>query len=71
MPSTTGFITVGQAAAMLDVTRQRIHQLMKDKQIVGVIWMLERWAIPEAEVDRLAKERKKSTNNGNGKKKAA
>lgn len=64
----TGFLTVGQAALRLAVTRQRIHQLMKGRQLIGAIWMLQQWAIPEAEVNRLANERK---NNGNGKKKAA
>ena len=67
--ASTGFITVGQAAKALNISRQRVHQLIDDKQIKGVIWMLEKWAIPEAEVERVVKERKKS--NGNGKRKAA
>lgn len=48
-----GFLTVGQAAKQLEVTRQTIHQMMKDGRLRGQIWLLERWAIPEAEVERV------------------
>jgi len=53
----TGFLTVGQAAKRLAVSRQTIHQMMKDQRIRGAIWMLERWAIPEVEIERVAHER--------------
>lgn len=66
MPN-TGFITVGQAAKALKVSRQRIHQLITDKQINGVVWMLEKWAVPEAEIKRIQQQRKHSNGNGNRK----
>jgi len=53
----SGFLTVGQAAKRLKVTRQTVHQMIKDGRLRGAVWMLERWAIPEVEVDRVAKER--------------
>lgn len=48
-----GFLTVGQTAKRLGVSRQTVHQMMKDGRLRGAIWLLERWAIPEAEVERL------------------
>lgn len=66
--NSTGFITVGQASKRVGVTRQRIHQMIAEKQINGVIWMLERWAIPDAEIKRVCKERQAKPPNGNGKK---
>ena len=53
----TGFLTVGQTAKRLKVTRQTVHQMIRDGRLRGAVWMLERWAIPEVEVDRLAAER--------------
>ena len=53
----SGFLTVGQTAKRLKVTRQTVHQMIKDGRLRGAVWMLERWAIPEVEVDRIAKER--------------
>ena len=53
----TGFVTVAQAANRLGVTRQRIYQLMKEGKIRGGELILEHWAVPEVEVQRLEHER--------------
>jgi excisionase family DNA binding protein len=64
----TSFLTVSQAAASIGVTRQYIQQLI-DSEKIQAEWMLERWAIPLTEVNRIKRERQagspKSTN-GNG-----
>lgn len=60
----TTFLTVAQAATELNVTRQAV-QLMIEEQRIHALQILERWAIPVAEVKRIKKER------SNGKQKAA
>lgn len=55
-----GFQTVGQAAKEIGVSRQAIHQMIQDKRI-HAIWMLEQWAIPDAEIERVKEQREKST----------
>ena len=55
------FLTVGQAAKRLKVTRQAIHWMIKHEHIRGAVFMLERWAIPEVEVSRLEVERSKQS----------
>lgn len=53
----TGFVTVREAARKLNVSRQRIYQLIDEGQIHGSTQILEKLAIPEVEIDRLLKER--------------
>lgn len=47
-----GYQTVGQAAKAIGVSRQAIHQWI-DSGYIHAIWMLEQWAIHEAEVERI------------------
>lgn len=70
-PPTMGdFLTVSQAADEIGITRQAVQQLIDSERLYAV-WMLERWAIPAAEVKKYKreKEQKKATvtTNGNGK----
>jgi excisionase family DNA binding protein len=58
--SGNGFQTVGQAAKEIGVSRQAINQMIHDGRI-HAIWMLEQWAIPDAEVKRVREQREKST----------
>jgi excisionase family DNA binding protein len=60
----TTFLTVAQAAKELNLTRQAV-QLMIDEERIHALSILERWAIPVAEVKRVKKEKT------NGKRKAA
>lgn len=55
--SGTNFLTVSQVAEELDVSRQYVQQLI-DSDRLKAFWMLERWAIPESEVERFKDERK-------------
>lgn len=55
-----GFQTVGQAAKEIGVSRQAINQMIHDRRI-HAIWMLEQWAIPDAEVKRVKEQREKPT----------
>lgn len=55
-----GFQTVGQAAKEINVSRQAINQMIHDGRI-HAIWMLEQWAIPDTEVQRVKGQREKST----------
>lgn len=55
-----GYLKVGQAAKELDVTRQAIHQMIGDGRIHAV-WMLEQWAIHEAELKRVKEQRQKQS----------
>lgn len=48
------YLTVGQAAKTLGVSRQAVHQMINDKRL-SAIWMLERWAIFDAEIERVRK----------------
>ena len=61
----TTFLTVAQAADELKLSRQGV-QLMIDEGRLHALQILERWAIPAAEVKRIKKERA-----SNGKQKAA
>jgi excisionase family DNA binding protein len=54
-----GYKTVGQAAKVLDVSRQAVHQMIGDGRL-HAIWMLEQWAIHEAELQRVKEQREKS-----------
>ena len=63
----TTFLTVTQAAEELGISRQAV-QLMVDDKRIHALWIMERWAIPEAEVERIRAERKPVRN---GKQKAA
>lgn len=54
----SSFFTVSQAATAVGVSRQYIQQLI-DEGRVNAVWMLERWAIPESEVTRVKRERKR------------
>ena len=51
------FLTVSQVAVELDVTRQAVQLMIQEKRIQA-IWMLERWAIPATEVNRIKADRK-------------
>lgn len=55
-----GFQTVGQAAKEIGVSRQAINQMIHDGRI-HAIWMLEQWAIPDAEIGRVKEQREKPT----------
>jgi excisionase family DNA binding protein len=55
-----GFKTVGQAAKTIGVTRQAVNQMIHDGRL-HAIWMLEQWAIPDAEIERVKENREKST----------
>lgn len=66
--SSSSFLTVSQAADLIGVSRQYVQQLI-DGEKIEAEWMLERWAIPMTEINRIKRERQlalKSTN-GNGK----
>jgi excisionase family DNA binding protein len=54
-----GYKTVGQAASEIGVTRQAVNQMIHDGRI-HAIWMLEQWAIHEAEIKRVKESREKS-----------
>lgn len=56
----SGFQTVGQAAKEIGVSRQAINQMIHDGRI-HAIWMLEQWAIPDAEIKRAKEHREKSS----------
>lgn len=47
-----GYLTVGQTAKEFKVSRQAIHQWI-DSGYINAIWMLEQWAIHEAEIERV------------------
>lgn len=55
-----GYLTVGQTAREFNVTRQAIHQWI-DSGYLNAIWMLEQWAIHEAEVERVRKVRERES----------
>ena len=59
-----GFLTVTQAANLIGVHRQTVHDMIASKRI-NAVWMLERWAVPKSEVVRIkgerAKKRKRAT----------
>ncbi len=55
-----GFQTVGQAAKEIGVSRQAINQMIHDGRI-HAIWMLEQWAIPDAEIKRVKDRREKQS----------
>lgn len=53
-----GFQTVGQAAKTIGVTRQAVNQMIHDGRL-HALWMLEQWAIPETEIQRVKQQRQK------------
>lgn len=53
----TGFINVADSAERLEVSRQTIYTWMRDGTLKGCQLILGHWAVPEVEVERLAKER--------------
>ena len=55
-----GYLRVGKVAEELEVTRQAIHQMIGDGRIHAV-WMLDQWAIHEAEVKRVKEQRQKQS----------
>jgi excisionase family DNA binding protein len=63
------FLTVSQAADEIGITRQAVQQLIDSERLYAV-WMLERWAIPAAEVKKYKREKEKrstiaTSTNGN------
>jgi len=54
-----GYQTVGQTAKIFGVTRQAIHQWI-DSGYIHAVWMLEQWAIHEAEIERVKELRQQS-----------
>ena len=48
----TVFLTVAQAAEELGVSRQSVQNWIDEKRI-HALWLLERWAIPQPEVERV------------------
>jgi excisionase family DNA binding protein len=60
-------LTVSQTATELGITRQAVQQLIESKRLPA-FWMLQRWAIPTAEVSKYKREkrRKSKQSNGNG-----
>lgn len=55
-----GFQTVGQAAKEIGVSRQAINQMIHDGRL-HAIWMLEQWAIPATEIQRVKEQREKQS----------
>lgn len=51
-----GYKTTGQTAEILGVTRQAVNQMIQEGRL-HAIWMLEQWAIHDAEVERVRKQR--------------
>lgn len=58
--NSNGFQTVGQAAKEIGVSRQAINQMIHDGRL-HAIWMLEQWAIPSAEIQRVKEQREKQS----------
>lgn len=54
-----GYLTVGQTAKEFGVSRQAVHQWI-DSGYLNAIWMLEQWAVHEAEVERVKELRNES-----------
>lgn len=55
-----GYQTVGQTAKTFGVSRQAIHQWI-DSGYIHAVWMLEQWAIHDAEVERVKELREAET----------
>src|SRR5688572_29444971 len=63
---TDPLLTVSQTATELGITRQAVQQLIDSKRL-SAFWMLQRWAIPAAEVSKYKREkRRRSTKQSNG-----
>ena len=55
-----GYKTVGQTAKEFEVSRQAIHQWI-DSGYIHAVWMLEQWAIHDAEIERVKNLRESET----------